>query len=167
MRLAVGALACLIVGQISLALADPPADSAATQTSPAPAAATSAAAAATPAPAAAATPAAAASAPAPAAAHAAASAPPAASGHASVEISAPEMDRLEKHFLAEGYKIEMHNGEKYFCRREEALGSRLGGQKQCTNAQQLMFIEKDSQRQAEHAQHNQASSPGGQTSMGH
>ena len=30
----------------------------------------------------------------------------------------PELDTLEKHFLSEGYKLEMHNGEKHFCRRE-------------------------------------------------
>jgi hypothetical protein len=69
------------------------------------------------------------------------------------------MDQVEKHFLSEGYKVEMHNGEKYFCRHEEQLGSRLGGQKQCTTAQQLMFTEKDARRQLEHAQRNQTSSP--------
>jgi hypothetical protein len=58
----------------------------------------------------------------------------------------PEFDTLEKHFLSEGYKLEMHNGEKYFCRREDQLGSRLGGQKYCSTAQQLMVTERDAQR---------------------
>jgi len=144
MRLVVGVLACLSVGAISPALADPTADSAVTQTSPAPAAATPAVAAP-------------AAAPAPAAQPAAASAPSA--DHATVEVDAAQMDRLEKHFLSEGYKVEMHNGEKLFCRREEQSGSRLGGKKQCSTAQQLEFTENDSRRQVERAQHNQASSP--------
>lgn len=58
----------------------------------------------------------------------------------------PEYDALEKHFLAEGYKLEMHNGEKMLCRREEELGSRLGGRKVCSTAQQLMVTERDAQR---------------------
>jgi hypothetical protein len=138
MRLAVSVLTCFALSATTAALADP----ATTEPSATPAAAP-----ATPAPATAA---------APAAAHPAA---PAAADHASVEISAAQMDQLEKHFLSEGYKIEMRNGEKYFCRREEQLGSRLGGQKQCSTAQQLDFQEKDAQRAAEHARSNQASSP--------
>jgi hypothetical protein len=131
------------------ALADPEANAAsATPAASAAPAAPAAAPAATPA-----------SAAAPAAAHPAASAAPAASEHAAVEVDAAQMDQLEKHFISEGYKVEMHNGEKLFCRREEQMGTRLGAQKQCSTAQQLMFTERDSRRQAEHAQHNQTSSP--------
>jgi hypothetical protein len=36
----------------------------------------------------------------------------------------------------------MHNGEKLFCRREEQLGSRLGGQKVCSTALQLDVTER-------------------------
>jgi hypothetical protein len=57
----------------------------------------------------------------------------------------PEYDAVEKHFLSEGYKLEMHNGEKMFCRREEQLGSRLGGQKVCSTAQQLQETERQAQ----------------------
>jgi hypothetical protein len=55
----------------------------------------------------------------------------------------PDIDSLEKHFLSEGYKLEMHNGEKYFCRREEELGSHLGGQKACSTAEQLQATERE------------------------
>jgi len=133
------------------AFADPEASSpSATPATPASAApaATATAPATTPAPAAAA-----------AAAHPATSAAPAAAEHPAVEIDAPSMDQLEKHFLAEGYKIEMHSGEKYFCRREEQVGSRLGSAKQCSTAQQLAFTEKDAQRQAQDAQRQQSSGP--------
>ncbi len=56
-----------------------------------------------------------------------------------------EVDAQEKHFLAEGYKMEMRNGEKVFCRREEELGSRLGAHKVCGTGLQLQNIERESQ----------------------
>ena len=156
MRLVVSVLACVGVSGISIALADPPTD-AASANPPAAAPAATPPAAAAPAAAAPAKPAD----PAAAAKPVAPSAAPAATEHAApVVVSAAEMDQEEKHFLSEGYKVEMRNGEKVYCRREQVLGSHLGGQKQCASGQQLMFIEKDSARQAEHAQHNQTSSPG-------
>ena len=144
MRLTVSVLTCVAVSVVIPAFADPEASSpSATPATPASAA-----------------PAATATAPAPAAAaHPATSAAPAAADHPAVQIDAPSMDQLEKHFLSEGYKVEMHNGEKYFCRREEQMGSRLGGAKQCSTAQQLAFSEKDAKRQAEQAQHQQSSGP--------
>ena len=51
----------------------------------------------------------------------------------------------EKHFLAEGYKMEMRHGEKVFCRREEMLGSRLNAQKVCSTAEQLTRTETEAQ----------------------
>jgi hypothetical protein len=118
MRLVVSVLACVGVGGMSLALADPPAN-------PAPAT--------------------------PATAQPAASAPvPAAKAQTpTVDVDAQKDDQLEKHFLAEGYKLEMHNGQKYFCRREEELGSRLGAQKQCATAQQLKSNEDESRAAVE------------------
>jgi hypothetical protein len=59
-----------------------------------------------------------------------------------VVVTAPE-DILEKHFLAEGYKEEMHNGEKVLCRREESTGSRLGAKRVCSTAQQLQVTEEE------------------------
>jgi hypothetical protein len=134
MRRVVRVLTCVAFVASGLAVADPPGTSP-TQTA-APSQGTAPAPAAAPA---ASTPAAP-SAP-------AASAPPAAAAAAGTKPvviqSTPEIDLLEKHFLAEGYKIEMHNGEKLFCRREEQLGSHLGGQKVCASAQQLNFTEQE------------------------
>jgi hypothetical protein len=135
MRLAVCVLTCVAATVVTPVFADPEA-SAPAATPATPASATPAA------PAAAAHP-----------------ATPAAADKANVEIDAAKMDQLEKHFLSEGYKIEMHNGEKYFCRREEQLGSRLGGQKQCQTAQQLKWTEDDARRAAEHGQQNQGMGP--------
>jgi hypothetical protein len=36
----------------------------------------------------------------------------------------------------------MHHGEKVFCRREEVLGTRLGGQKVCSTVIQLKATEE-------------------------
>jgi hypothetical protein len=58
----------------------------------------------------------------------------------------PEYDALEKHFLSEGYKLEMRGGQKVLCRREEEIGSRLGGRKVCATTQELMVTERDAQR---------------------
>lgn len=139
MRLVVCVLACVGAGEMALAVADPPATSAAAT---APSAAQPAA-----------TPAAAASA---TAASAAATAAKAATPTVNVEA---ERDQLEKHFLSEGYKLEMHNGEKYFCRREEVLGSHLGAQKQCATAQQLKLTEDEARSAVERGSHQQGNGP--------
>jgi hypothetical protein len=134
MRSLLAILACVAGAGLTVALADPPA---------APASSSEAATQATPATSG--TPGN------PAAAPTAAAAPAAATsaggvtitGTAPVTPAAPQSDPMEKHFLSEGYKIEMHNGEKYFCRREEEMGSRLGGQKYCSKIDQLKATEKE------------------------
>lgn len=132
-RPVVGLVACLSLGAVILAVADPP--------SSAPVASSQAAAAQT-APAATAT-----------AATAAQSAPTSAKSQTAPAAKAAETPssdvadaNLEKHFLSEGYALEMHHGEKMFCRREEDLGSRLGGKKYCSTAQQLNATEMQAQR---------------------
>jgi hypothetical protein len=117
MRFAVRVLACVSAGAISLALADP--STTAPDTTTAPAAASAPAATAT-------TPGAQAS-PAPSATAASATTAPA----------KPAIDPEEKRLIAMGYKPEMRNGEKVFCRREQTLGSRLGEAKHCASAEQL------------------------------
>ena len=144
MRFVVGALACMAVGGISLALADP-LTTASPPSPPSAPSAPSAPAAAAPAPQAAPATPAASTTPAPAA-HAASAAAPAQDNKPAVIVQGtPEFDTVQKHFLAEGYKLEMRNGEKVFCRREEQLGSRLGGQKVCSTALQLMVTERQAQ----------------------
>lgn len=144
MRLVVCVLACVGAGGMSLALADPPATPTASPATQAPAAT----------PATPAQPAAAASTP---------SAPAkAAKDPDSVVVqSAAEESNLEKHFLAEGYKVEMHHGEKYFCRREEELGSRLGGQKTCSTVQQLDANEREAKAAFQRGGSQQTGQPGG------
>ena len=138
MRLVVGVLACVTVGGASLALADPPATPAAPPATQAPAATTAT----------------------PATSNAPA-APAKNTTSSNVVIqSTPEVEALEKHFLAEGYKMEMRHGEKYFCRREEQLGTRLGAQKVCGTAQQLQATEREAQAAYQRGQSQTNNPPG-------
>jgi hypothetical protein len=122
MRFVFGLLAC---AAMNIALADDP-----------PALPASAPAATAPAPASAAQPAAAA---APSAAQ------PAADPQAAAAAAA-QADAQEKHFVSEGYSVEMHHGNKMFCRREDQLGSRLGAKKYCSTGEQLAETERQAQR---------------------
>jgi hypothetical protein len=77
-----------------------------------------------------------------------------------VVVQGSPEDILEKHFLAEGYKQEMHNGEKVFCRREDSTGSRLGAQKVCGSAQQLQQTEQQAQAAYQRGQSQQSNPKG-------
>jgi hypothetical protein len=120
MRIAVGLLAALSAGALTSALADPPAE-AVPATTAAPAA---------PPPAA----------PAPAAATPAATAEATAADQ-TVLIKA-QIEKDTQHFLAEGYKPEMRNGEQIYCKKEIALGSRLSTVKTCGTLEQLKLNEQ-------------------------
>jgi len=114
MRIAVGLLACIGAGALTSALADPPTDT----TTGTPAAA--------------------------AAAAPVSSAPPAskeASSDKTVVVQA-DVDKDTRHFLAEGYKPEMRNGERIYCKKETVLGSRLNAQKHCGTLEQLKLSEE-------------------------
>ena len=98
MRLIVGLLACLTVGGISDALADPPAAA----TAPAVSASDSATAAA---------------------------------------AAAAEANRMR----AAGYKLEMQNGNKVWCRTESNTGTRLASKKTCLTPEQLAQSAQETQ----------------------
>ena len=132
-RILVGILALLGTCAISVAVADPPATSPA---SPAPASSSSVGQSATAAAPASNTPAAAAEKP-------AASATPDA-------VQAAEEKRLK----AAGYKPEMRNGTKYWCRNETEIGSRME-HKVCGTAAEIKGFTHDGQESLEQAQRRQ------------
>jgi hypothetical protein len=136
MRFVLGVLACMCVGGVSLVLADPAPVPTAPSTPTAPAAPTAAA---TPAP----------------------TALAAAKSQAAPAAAVAAADEEEKRFIAQGYRMEMHHGEKVFCRREEVLGSRLGGQKVCATAEQLKLREQVTKELVEKAQRQQSIGPSG------
>jgi len=132
-----GVLACVFAGAVSIAVAEDPLADVTNNSAPA-ATAPAAAAASTPAalaPVAGATKSA-------MTGTAAAASPP-----------APAVDQTEKHFLAEGYKMQMRSGQKVFCRREEQLGSRLGGALNCNTAEELSQIETQAKDAIDRALH--------------
>jgi hypothetical protein len=43
----------------------------------------------------------------------------------------PALTPGEKNLLRQGYRLEVRNGEKFFCRKEDTLGSRLHEHKVC------------------------------------
>jgi len=148
MRLFSGVLACVFIGAGSAALAeDPPPSTTNNSASTAPAAAAPSAAPAT---------------------TAATPAPVAGAAKSSVTVTAaatppaaPQVDPIEKHFISEGYRVQMRNGEKVFCHREEQLGSRLGGAVTCSTAEVLKQTEEQAHAAVERAQNQQSSGPSG------
>ncbi|MBS0379925.1 MAG: hypothetical protein JSS29_15710 [Proteobacteria bacterium] len=71
--------------------------------------------------------------------------------------------QLDRHLRSEGYKVEMHDGQKKYCRKEDVIGTRLGaGTKTCSTAEQLKITEAQAHEAAERAQRQQSSGPRGQ-----
>ena len=58
---------------------------------------------------------------------------------------------LEKQLHSHGYKTRMQNGEKMFCRREEVLGTRLGGALHCMTVAEERVHEKQLEQEEEQA----------------
>jgi hypothetical protein len=56
----------------------------------------------------------------------------------------PELTPDEKDLLNRGYKLEMHDGAKYFCVKEQELGSRFV-HKYCDTAQSIQARRAESQ----------------------
>jgi hypothetical protein len=135
MRFVVGMLACLGVGAVTVALADPPADPAQSTSTSASTPATST----------------------PAASSAATSTAAAATTHTTSlkEEFTPE----ENHFVQEGFHAEMHRGTKVFCRYEDVSGSRVVRQKMCGTVQELKATEESSQAAAAQAARMQQNRP--------
>jgi hypothetical protein len=58
----------------------------------------------------------------------------------------PELTPEEKQLIARGYKLEIRQGEKYFCRREQQIGSRFEV-KTCDTAQSIQVRRAESQEE--------------------
>ena len=69
-----------------------------------------------------------------------------------IKSDKPELTHEEDLLVKRGYKLEMRHGEKWFCRREEVLGTRLGDKKVCGTASMLYQANKDQQDDLRNAQ---------------
>jgi hypothetical protein len=56
----------------------------------------------------------------------------------------PELTPEDKELMARGYKLELRGGEKYFCRREQQIGSRFET-KSCNTAESIRAQRLESQ----------------------
>jgi hypothetical protein len=76
---------------------------------------------------------------------------------ASASTPAPSAasDAEEKHLRSLGYKPEMHNGTKLWCKSEEKTGSRLGEIKHCGTSESLAQVTTKSRDITEAAQRTQ------------
>jgi hypothetical protein len=70
------------------------------------------------------------------------------------------IDPREKMLKAKGYHVETRNGEKYYCRSEEVMGSRVGGRKYCGTVADVADREQRSKDMAEGAQRQQLNPTG-------
>jgi hypothetical protein len=138
MRIMIGLLTCLCMGEWSQALAtDPPSQApASVQSGQAPPAATSAAAPSAAAPAA-----------------PAASSSSAASASAAITPAKPaaDADADDKYLRQQGYKREVRNGQTYYCRSEIVVGSRFQN-KVCGSSEQLTSARRQAQANVSKAQ---------------
>lgn len=62
---------------------------------------------------------------------------------------------------AKGYKVKLVNGERYYCRRDEVLGTRLQSALQCTTAEELRRRQERSRETLEQTQRNFSKMPDG------
>jgi hypothetical protein len=91
---------------------------------------------------------------------AAVAATPSTSAASAPHATPAAIDPREKMLKAKGYHLEMRNGEKYYCRSEEVLGSRVGGRKFCGTVADLADREQRSKDMAEGAQRQQLNPTG-------
>jgi hypothetical protein len=67
-----------------------------------------------------------------------------------VQADKPELTPDEQHLVSRGYKLEMRNGEKWFCRSDLTLGSRLSHTKTCGTASMLSQARANMQQDLRH-----------------
>ena len=68
--------------------------------------------------------------------------PPASTPETSESVAAAKMDQ---HLRSEGYTVQVRNGEKLYCKRIEAIGSRLSASTQCAPAMDIIVRERQVQ----------------------
>jgi hypothetical protein len=144
MRFLTWALACTLGGALGMAQADEPSKAPAPTTVTAPTSSDTATA--------------------PSTAPAAASTPAASTPAASTPAAKPDLndEMLEKHFRAEGYKVQVRNGEKWYCKPMIETGTRLASpQPVCAPGEQLLINERQQREDLQKAQRSMNGTKGG------
>jgi hypothetical protein len=82
---------------------------------------------------------------------------PAAAQPAAPKTAAPALSVDEQRLLSQGYKPQMRNGEKIYCRREAQLGSHISDVQHCGTVAQLTTATRNGKDYTEQAQRTQIS----------
>ena len=82
-------------------------------------------------------------------------APAPASTPAASPTAAPEVSAAEQHLISIGYKPQMRDGQKIYCRREAALGSRIVAAQHCGTVAQLSTTTQEGKDYLDKAQRSQ------------
>jgi hypothetical protein len=69
-----------------------------------------------------------------------------------VKADKPVLTDEEQRLVSKGYKLDMRNGEKWFCRRELELGSRVNAKNVCGTASMLLQSRTDQQKDLRESQ---------------
>ena len=85
---------------------------------------------------------------------------PAASQPAAAKAAAPSLSADEQRLLSQGYKPQMRNGEKIYCRREAELGSRISAVQHCGTVTQLTTATQNGKDYTEKIQRSQLNPAG-------
>ncbi|HZC86531.1 MAG TPA: hypothetical protein VE266_06010 [Steroidobacteraceae bacterium] len=80
---------------------------------------------------------------------------PVASPPAAPKAAAPTLSAAEQRLLSQGYKPQMRNGAKIYCRREPALGSRISAGQHCGTVSQLTTATQDGKDYLDQAQRSE------------
>jgi hypothetical protein len=85
---------------------------------------------------------------------------PAASQPAAPKAAAPALSADEQRLINQGYKPQLRNGEKIYCRREAETGSRVNAVQHCGTVAQLTTSTQNSKDYLENAQRAQINPTG-------
>jgi hypothetical protein len=79
---------------------------------------------------------------------------PATSAPAAPKGAAPELSAAENRLINLGYKPQMRNGEKIYCRREAPMGSRISSGQHCGTVAELATTTQEGREGLEKTQRN-------------
>jgi hypothetical protein len=79
---------------------------------------------------------------------------PATSAPAAPKGAAPELSAAENRLINLGYKPQMRNGEKIYCRREAPMGSRISSGQHCGTVAELATTTQEGREGLERTQRN-------------
>ena len=75
---------------------------------------------------------------------------PAAAAADTAKAKTVSLDETDRHLRLQGYTPQMRDGQKVYCRREETLGSRVGGKTVCSTPEQIKAAADEAQASSDY-----------------